>query len=231
MKEASCRLAYMLPVSSMGELKKKRNLFAHSYLPLLDSFSFAPGCRPSVAKLVPGSLAASSRLASVSGSSTSSRGFFYSATLAKGRARAPNFLRTNPAVASQVRLLGAVSKPVARQTLFASHTSPVSASATFHNLKVDDAHHDHAHAPTSHAKLIDWVRAQQSLLEPDNVHWCDGSQEEHDELVAGMVERGVMIPLNDKLRPGSYLTRTDPADVARSESSTFICSRQEIDAG
>ncbi|KAG0036483.1 hypothetical protein BGZ82_004141 [Podila clonocystis] len=189
--------------------------------------------RPSItAKLVsPGSLAAS-RFASISGSSTSSRGFFYtSATLAKGRARATNFLRTNPAVASQVRLLGAVSKPVARQTLFASHTSPVSASATFHHLKVDDAHHDHAHAPTSHVKLINWVRAQQSLLEPDNVHWCDGSQEEYDELVAGMVERGVMIPLNDKLRPGSYLTRTDPADVARSESSTFICSRQEIDAG
>ncbi|KFH67781.1 phosphoenolpyruvate carboxykinase [Podila verticillata NRRL 6337] len=185
--------------------------------------------RPSIsAKLVsPSSLA--SRLA-FSGSSTSSRSFFYTSALPKGgRARATNFLRTNPAVASQVRLLGAVSKPVARQTLFASHTSPVSASATFHHLKVDDAHHEQA--PTAHVKLINWVRAQQSLLEPDNVHWCDGSQEEHDELVASMVERGVMIPLNDKLRPGSYLTRTDPADVARSESSTFICSRHEIDAG
>lgn len=228
-------MAFFISVACLfhnEELKKGMRLLTRTSLSTFPSI-LLPGCRPSItAKLVsPGSLA-SSRLAAVSGSSTSSRGFFYtSATLAKGRARATNFLRTNPAVASQVRLLGAVSKPVARQTLFASHTSPVSASATFHHLKVDDAQHDHAHAPTSHVKLINWVRAQQSLLEPDNVHWCDGSQEEYDELVAGMVERGVMIPLNDKLRPGSYLTRTDPADVARSESSTFICSRQEVDAG
>jgi phosphoenolpyruvate carboxykinase (GTP) len=128
--------------------------------------------------------------------------------------------------------LGAVSKPLARQTLFASHSSPISASATFHqhsHAEETAMHHDSA--PTTHLKLVDWVRAQQSLLEPDNVHWCDGSQEEYDSLVGDMVDKGVMIPLDSKLRPGSYLTRTDPADVARSESSTFICSEKEIDAG
>lgn len=226
-------LAFFISVAilfSIAELTKGMRLLTHPLFLLSSVASVATiGLRPSIsAKLVPSPLA--TRFA-FSGSSTSSRGLFYtSALLPKGgRARATNFLRTNPAVASQVRLLSAVSKPVARQTLFASHTSPVSASATFHHLKVDDANHEQA--PTAHVKLINWVRAQQSLLEPDNVHWCDGSQEEHDELVAGMVERGVMIPLNDKLRPGSYLTRTDPADVARSESSTFICSRHEIDAG
>lgn len=91
--------------------------------------------------------------------------------------------------------------------------------------------HDSDGAPTSHAKLLNWVEAQQGLLEPQNVHWCDGSQEEYDRLVGELVEKGVMIPLNSKLRPGSYLTRTDPADVARSEGSTYICSRHEIDAG
>lgn len=224
-------MAFFISVAILFNIVEltKRNALTDPFPPFLLCCVASFGLRPSIsAKLVsPSSLA--SRLV-FSGSSTSSRSFFYTSALPKGgRARATNFLRTNPAVASQVRLLGAVSKPVARQTLFASHTSPVSASATFHHLKVDDAHHEQA--PTAHVKLINWVRAQQSLLEPDNVHWCDGSQEEHDELVAGMVERGVMIPLNDKLRPGSYLTRTDPADVARSESSTFICSRHEIDAG
>ncbi|KAF8923645.1 phosphoenolpyruvate carboxykinase [Dissophora ornata] len=145
----------------------------------------------------------------------------------KGRAQ----LRS-PLFASQTRFLGAISKPVARQTLFASHTSPISASATFQQHSHDEAHsHDAYAAPTSHTKLVNWVRAQQTLLEPDHVHWCDGSQEEFDGLVKNLVDKGVMIPLDSKLRPGSYLTRTDPADVARSESSTFICSRQQIDAG
>ncbi|KAF9424632.1 hypothetical protein BGZ94_008016 [Podila epigama] len=119
----------------------------------------------------------------------------------------------------QVRLLGTASKPAARQTLFASHTSPVSASS----LANVQSHF--------HAKLVDWVRAQQELLEPDKVHWCDGTEQEYDMLVQDMVQRGVMVPLNEKLRPRSYLSRTDPADVARSEDSTFICSQDPMDAG
>ncbi|KAF9942026.1 hypothetical protein BGZ67_003312 [Mortierella alpina] len=155
----------------------------------------------------------------------------HSASILPRRGHAPALQSLSPLFASQVRLLGAISKPVARQTLFASHSSPLSASATFQQHSQAEEPSVLDNAPTAHAKLVDWVRAQQSLLEPDNIHWCDGSQEEYDSLVADLVGKGVMIPLDDKLRPGSYLTRTDPADVARSESSTFICSRLKEDAG
>ncbi|KAF9998611.1 hypothetical protein BGZ79_007712 [Entomortierella chlamydospora] len=144
----------------------------------------------------------------------------------------------SPFFSSQVRLLGAVPKPVSRQTLFASHTSPpLPASAMSRHQNTHSAasamhdQGDEANAPTSHIKLLNWVREQQRLLEPDNVHWCDGTQEEYDALVSDLVKKGVMIPLNSKLRPGSYMTRTDPEDVARSEGSTFICSQKKIDAG
>ncbi|KAG0365902.1 hypothetical protein BGZ54_006069 [Gamsiella multidivaricata] len=140
----------------------------------------------------------------------------------------------SPVVSSQARLLGAASKPASRQTLFASHSSPLSASASAsiqQHSQADDEASLHDDVPTSHRRLASWVRAQQALLEPDHVHWCDGSEEEYESLIKGMVKSGVMIPLDSKLRPGSYLTRTDPADVARSESSTFICSRHQIDAG
>jgi len=136
---------------------------------------------------------------------------------------------TSSTAANQIRLLGAISKPLSRQTLFASHSSPLAGPATFHPQAEES--HLHDSPPTTHAKLLRWVQAQEALLEPDRVHWCDGSKEEYEEMVQGLVDRGVMIPLDSKLRPGSYLTRTDPADVARSESSTFICSRKEIDAG
>jgi phosphoenolpyruvate carboxykinase (GTP) len=121
---------------------------------------------------------------------------------------------------------------VARRTLFASRSLPVSASSAIkQHSQLDEASTHDSDAPTAHVKLVNWVGAQQALLEPDHVHWCDGSQEEYDKLVSDLVGKGVMIPLNSKLRPGSYLTRTDPEDVARSEGSTFICSRHQIDAG
>ncbi|ORX90126.1 phosphoenolpyruvate carboxykinase [Basidiobolus meristosporus CBS 931.73] len=80
-------------------------------------------------------------------------------------------------------------------------------------------------------KLKDWVSKHQKILKPSNVHWVDGSEQEYKRLVDSMVKRGVMIPLNPSKRPNSYLTRTDPADVARAESSTFICSKSPEDAG
>ena len=70
-----------------------------------------------------------------------------------------------------------------------------------------------------------------SMCEPEAVHWCDGSQEEADLLFEMMVERNMCIKLNEAKRPNSYLFRSNPADVARVESKTFICSQSKDTAG
>ena len=88
-----------------------------------------------------------------------------------------------------------------------------------------------AQSPTSHSGLNAWVSEIVALARPESVHWCDGSQEEYDELTALLVEQGTLVPLNPALRPRSFAARSDPSDVARVESRTFICSEQESDAG
>ncbi|MCF8569247.1 phosphoenolpyruvate carboxykinase (GTP) [Gordonia sp. HY002] len=86
-------------------------------------------------------------------------------------------------------------------------------------------------APTTHAGLLEWVAEVAELTQPDKVVWSDGSDEEWTRLSGELVEAGTMVKLNDDKKPNSFLALSDPADVARVESRTFICSKTEEAAG
>ncbi len=86
-------------------------------------------------------------------------------------------------------------------------------------------------ATTNHARLLAWVDEIAALTMPDEINWCDGSAEAFEQLAQALCAAGTFEKLSEAKRPGSYLARSDPADVARVEDRTFICSLKEDDAG
>ena len=107
--------------------------------------------------------------------------------------------------------------------VFTPRTSPVAATRTFGAAPTYDT--------PAMAELAAWVEEIRTLTQADSVHWVDGSRAENDWLLRNLVDEGKLIKLNPEWRPGSYLARSHPSDVARTEGRTFIASEREEDAG
>ncbi|WP_414123218.1 phosphoenolpyruvate carboxykinase (GTP) [Corynebacterium nuruki] len=86
-------------------------------------------------------------------------------------------------------------------------------------------------APTKNEELLRWIAESVELFQPERVVFVDGSREEWDRLTSELVEAGTIVRLNEEKRPNSFLARSNPSDVARVESRTFICSEKQEGAG
>lgn len=83
----------------------------------------------------------------------------------------------------------------------------------------------------SNKKLQAWVKEMADMCQPDQIYWCDGSQEENDRLLEETVKIGASTKLNPEKRPGCYAFNSDPSDVARVEGRTYIASKKQEDSG
>jgi len=88
-----------------------------------------------------------------------------------------------------------------------------------------------AAAPTTNARLLEWVDEITAMLKPDKVYWADGSRDEFLSMMKALVDSGTAMWLDPKKRPNSIFVRSDPADVARVEDRTYICAENQEDAG
>jgi phosphoenolpyruvate carboxykinase (GTP) len=84
---------------------------------------------------------------------------------------------------------------------------------------------------TTNQRLKDWVSEWAGIMQPTDIHWCDGSAEEYEHLAQLLVDSGTFTKLDEAKRPNSYWAHSDPADVARVEDRTFICSATADEAG
>jgi len=84
---------------------------------------------------------------------------------------------------------------------------------------------------TKHKQLQAWVDEVAAMCQPERIVWCDGSEREYQDMLRLLVQSGTATWLDDERRPNSIYVRSDPGDVARVEEFTFICSKQESDAG
>ena len=85
--------------------------------------------------------------------------------------------------------------------------------------------------PTDNKNVLDWVASMITLCQPEQIHWCDGSETEKEALTAEAVAQGILTKLNQEKLPGCYYHRSNPNDVARVEQCTFICTPMQEEAG
>ena len=86
-------------------------------------------------------------------------------------------------------------------------------------------------APTTHQGILDFVNEVAAMTQPDNIHWCTGSDEEWTQLTHALESTGTFKRLNPDIKPNSFYAASDPIDVARVEDRTYICSVDEKDCG
>jgi phosphoenolpyruvate carboxykinase (GTP) len=84
---------------------------------------------------------------------------------------------------------------------------------------------------TNLKSLSDWIHEVADLTTPDKIYWCNGSEDEYQSFLSQMLQTGDLIELNKKTFPGCYLHRSDPKDVARVEHLTYVCSKEQVEAG